>query len=87
MERDLGVHRTREFVGHYSGDEVIYILEGSAEIEYLGKKFTLRPGDSSRFVSGTNATWVVTDRVKKTFRIEKPGPIINVMRGITSHFD
>jgi uncharacterized cupin superfamily protein len=76
-----------KFVWHYSVDEVIYVLEGSAEIEYLGSKFTLHAGDSTRFVAGTVATWVVTDRVKKTFRIQNPGPLIKAMRVIFGYFD
>jgi uncharacterized protein len=75
------------FAWHYSVDEVIYVLEGSADIEYLGKKFTLHAGDSTRFVAGTIATWVVSDRVKKTFRIEKPRPLIKVMRDISAYFE
>jgi len=75
-----------KFVWHYSVDEVIYVLEGSAEIEYLGSKFILNAGDSIRFVSGTIATWVVTDRVKKTFSDQKPGLLVKVMRGIVGYF-
>ena len=75
------------FVWQYSVDEVIYVLEGSADIEYLGKKFTLHPGDSTRFVAGTIATWVVPDRVKKTFRIEKPRPLIKAMRDLSAYFE
>jgi uncharacterized cupin superfamily protein len=71
-----------KFVWHYSVDEDIYVLEGSAEIEYLGKKLTLHAGDSTRFVSGTTATWVVNDRVKKTFRIQNPGRYIKALRSI-----
>jgi uncharacterized protein len=62
-----------KFLWHYSVDETIYILEGSAHIEYLGKAFTLNSGDSTRFVSGTTATWRVDNRVKKTFRIRNLG--------------
>ena len=71
-----------KFVWHYSVDEDIHVLEGSAEIEYLGNKFTLHAGDSTRFVSGTTATWVVNERVKKTFRIQNPGYLIKAMRRI-----
>jgi hypothetical protein len=69
-----------KFVWHYGVDEAIYILEGSAEVEYLGKKFTLKAGDSTTFISGTQATWVVSDRVKKTYRIENPGRLVRMMR-------
>ena len=49
-----------KFIWHYSVDETIYVLEGSAHIEYLDKQLTLRPGDSTRFVAGTTAVWLVT---------------------------
>ncbi len=70
------------FVWHYSVDEVIYILEGKADIEYEGRKFTLQPGESTRFVAGTSAKWVVDDRVKKTFRIQQTGRLVRWMRTI-----
>ena len=41
---------------HYTVDEDIYVLDGSAEIDYMGRKFTLRAGESTRFVAGTTAT-------------------------------
>lgn len=68
------------FVWDYSVDETIYVLEGSADIEYMGKTFTLHAGDSTRFVAGTRATWTVNDRIKKTFRIQKPGRVIKAVR-------
>jgi len=70
------------FVWHYSVDETIYVLEGSAEIEYMGRKFTVKAGDSTRFVAGTSATWTVDDHIKKTFRIQKPGRMIKAVRSI-----
>jgi uncharacterized cupin superfamily protein len=75
-----------KFVWHYGVDETIYALEGSATIEYLGKKFTLHPGDSTRFVPGTTANWEVPDRIKKTWWIRKPGPIVKVVRRILRIF-
>src|SRR4051812_28835063 len=45
------------FTWHYGTDESIYILEGSAEVVYLGRKFTLQPGDCTHFVAGTTANW------------------------------
>jgi uncharacterized cupin superfamily protein len=71
-----------KFIWHYSVDETIYVLEGSAHIEYLDKQLTLRPGDSTRFVAGTTAVWLVTEHVKKTFRIKKLGRVEKIMRHI-----
>jgi uncharacterized cupin superfamily protein len=62
-----------QFRWEYSVDEAIYILEGSADIEYLGNRFTLSAGDSTKFIAGTSANWTVPNRIKKTFRIYDPG--------------
>ena len=69
-----------QFVWHYGTDETIYILEGSAEIEYLGKKFTLAAGDSTHFAAGTSANWVVRERIKKTWVLYDPGRLVRFMR-------
>jgi uncharacterized protein len=69
-----------QFVWHYSTDETIYILEGSAEIEYLGKTFTLQAGESTHFAAGTMAKWHVRDRVKKTWTLYEPGKLARLMR-------
>jgi uncharacterized cupin superfamily protein len=69
-----------EFIWHYGTDESIYILEGSADVEYLGRKFTLRPGDCTHFVLGTTAKWSVTDRVKKCYTLYEPGRLVRKVR-------
>lgn len=66
----------------YDGDESIYILEGSAEVEYLGNKFTLGPGDSTHFTEGTTAVWHVPERVKKTWRIYELGRSGKMVRAL-----
>ena len=71
-----------QFVWHYGTDETIYILEGSAEIEYLGKKFSVSAGDSTHFAAGTTANWVVRDRIKKTWTLYEPGRLTRLMRRI-----
>jgi uncharacterized cupin superfamily protein len=72
-----------KFVWHYGGDESILILEGSVEIEYLGKKFTLSAGESAHFAAGTKATWVVNERVKKTFAVHKVGFLAKLARRLS----
>jgi len=69
-----------KFVWKYGVDETIYILEGSVDIEYLGEKFTLHAGDSTHFTQGTDATWTVRDRVKKTFTVYKVDFLSRVVR-------
>ena len=73
-----------KFEWHYGMDEAIYILEGVAEIEYLGKKFTLTAGDSTHFAAGTKAIWVVHEHVRKTFRLHEPGRLIKFMRRLVT---
>ncbi|QDL55819.1 cupin domain-containing protein [Rhodoferax aquaticus] len=64
------------FVWQYGLDEAIYILEGGVDIEYLGKRFTLKVGDTAFFYAGTSATWNVhAGGVKKTWTIYKPSKL------------
>lgn len=71
-----------QFAWHYGTDEVIYILEGSAAIAYLGRKFILRPGDRMQFGAGTIANWTVPERVKKSYTVYEPGRLIRAARRI-----
>ena len=73
-----------EFTWHYTEDEAIYVLEGGAEVEYLGRKFTIKPGDATRFAAGTTAKWVVPDHIKKTWILYEPGTLVRMMRRIFS---
>jgi uncharacterized cupin superfamily protein len=73
-----------EFTWHYDEDEAIYIIEGGAEIEYLGHKFTVHPGDSTRFAAGTTAKWTVHDHIKKTWTLYEPGSLVRIMRRLFS---
>lgn len=63
-----------KFEFHYQSEETVYILEGSAEVEYLGNTLTLEPGSSTSFAFGTKAIWTVPERVRKTWWIHsEPG--------------
>ncbi|MGA8005541.1 MAG: cupin domain-containing protein [Burkholderiales bacterium] len=75
-----------KFVWKYNVDESIYILDGSVELEYMGKKLTLRPGDSTFFAAGTEATWTVRDHVRKTFRIYQVSRTTRLMRRLLTAF-
>jgi len=68
------------FVWHYGVDETIYILEGSAEIEYLGRRFTLGAGDCTHFIAGTAANWSVAERIKKSYTLYEPGSLVRKVR-------
>lgn len=61
------------FEWHYSHDEAIYILEGGVELEYLGKKFSLKAGDSAFFRAGTVARWKVPQHIRKTWTLYDAG--------------
>lgn len=73
-----------EFTWHYQEDEAIYVIEGGADIEYLGRKFTIHPGESTHFAAGTTANWTVHDHIKKTWTLYEPGSLVRVMRRIFS---
>lgn len=69
-----------EFTWQYGKDESIYILEGFAQVEYLGREFTLSPGDCTHFAAGTVSKWSVPDRVKKSYTLYEPGRFVRKMR-------
>jgi len=67
-----------KFEFHYKVDESIFILEGSAEIEYLGKRIMLEEGNSMHFLHGTVAIWTVPERIKKTWWIHSPSRLVRL---------
>jgi len=73
-------HGPAKFRYHYGADEAVYILEGVAEIEYLGKTFFLKPGDSTHFAAGSTAIWTVPEHVRKTFLLHDPGRGVKYIR-------
>jgi uncharacterized protein len=54
-------------------DERLYVLEGSVEVDYLGNRFTLVPGDTALFRAGTKATWDIQGKLKKAWVAHDPG--------------
>jgi len=68
------------FLWHYGVDETIYILEGTAQKEYLGKTISLAAGDSLHLATETNATWTVDRYVKTTYGLDNPGRVVRVLR-------
>ncbi len=57
----------------YTLDETVYVLEGSANIEYDGVVHALHPGSVAFFPAGSTATWDVPERIKKSFVLSNPG--------------
>ena len=73
------------FEWNFGLDETVYILEGEVEIAYLGKNFTLRPGDTAVFHAGTKAVWhVVSKHLKKSFTLYHPEKLVMAYRKITN---
>ena len=67
----------------YGVDETVHLLEGAVEIEYLGKKLVLRPGDTAFFRAGTKALWTVRERAYKSFILHDPGRLARLYRRVT----
>jgi uncharacterized cupin superfamily protein len=62
-----------KFEWHYQLDEAVYVLEGSVNIDYQGKQFTLKAGESAFFRAGTTAVWQVPQHIKKTWTLYDAG--------------
>ena len=61
-------------------DETVHLLEGKVEVEYLGRQFTLRPGDTASFHAGTRAVWTVRAHAKKSYVLHHPGRLVLLWR-------
>jgi uncharacterized cupin superfamily protein len=61
-------------------DETVYLHEGLINVEYLGERFTLRPGDRAHFNAGTTAVWHVPERARKSFTLREPGRLVRWAR-------
>ncbi len=72
------------FEWRYDVDETIHVLEGEAEVEYLGHKVTLRSGDVYTFHTGTRAKWQVKGFIKKSWAVHTPNAIGAWWRGLRS---
>lgn len=61
-------------------DEVVYILSGAVEVEYLSRRFVLKPGDSATFFAHTQATWHVSGHVQKAYALYLPNFAVRCYR-------
>ncbi len=60
----------------YTGDEMIYILEGEAYIEEeSGARHHLRAGDTCFCATGWTAKWTVPKYIKKVFVLRTAEPL------------
>ena len=75
------------FDWNYGVDETVHILEGMAQIEYLGETLILKAGDTAFFQAGTTATWIVPLRVSKSFVLHDPGLLSRMYRRVVDSLD
>ena len=71
------------FTWTYAGDEAVYIQEGLAEVEYQGRKFSLKPGEHAFFHVGTVATWTVPQHVRKSWTVHGANRLVRWFRDLT----
>lgn len=68
----FAAHGPSTFTWHYGVDEAVYIHEGEVTLDYQGRRFTARPGDTVFFHAGTDAAWTVPNYVRKSWTIYQP---------------
>lgn len=70
----------------FSMDETLILLEGTVEVEYLGKRFTIRPGESATFLADTKAVWHVPRHMKKAYTVYSPHRVVRLWRSVAGNF-
>lgn len=68
------------FEWRFHADEAVYIHEGLVEVDYLGRKFSLKAGDTAYFHGGTTATWTVPQHVRKSWTVHETGRLTRWLR-------
>ncbi|MFZ6656200.1 cupin domain-containing protein [Undibacterium sp. TJN19] len=61
------------FEWHYQLDETIYVLDGGVDIDYQGKHFSLKAGETAFFRAGTKALWHVPKGIRKSWTLHDAG--------------
>ena len=72
------------FEWRYQLDEAVYILDGSVELDYQGKRFTLKAGDSAFFRAGTTAIWHVPSHIRKTWTLYDAGKVARTFAKVSN---
>jgi uncharacterized cupin superfamily protein len=70
------------FEWRFGADETVHLLEGAVEVDYLGRRFTLKPGDVATFHSGTRAVWHVPVHAKKVYTVHQAGRLVRLWRTV-----
>jgi len=68
------------FEWSFALDETVHLLEGEIDVQYLGSRFKLRPGNTATFHAGTKAVWTIPEKAKKLFKLEHPGKLVLLWR-------
>jgi len=68
------------FEWNFGSDEVVYLIEGEVQVSYLGKQFTIRPGETSLFLQGTSAVWHVPNGLLKSYTLHHPPLLVRLWR-------
>jgi uncharacterized protein len=68
----------------FGTDETVHLLEGRVDIDYLGRRFTLQPGDTATFHAGTQALWHVPQHAKKAYTLYSPGRLVMLWRRLVA---
>ncbi len=74
------------FEWHFAFDETVHLLEGEIEVDYQGHRFTLRPGDTATFHTGTRAVWHVKQYSKKAYTLHRPGRLVLLWRWLADRW-
>lgn len=68
------------FEWNFGSDEVVYLIEGEVQVTYLGKQFTIQPGETSLFLQGTSAVWHVPKGLLKSYTLHHPPLLVRWWR-------
>lgn len=68
------------FEWRFGSDEVVYLIEGEVQVSYLGRQFTIRPGETSLFLQGTSAVWHVPKGLLKSYTLHHPPLLVRWWR-------
>ena len=70
------------FQWHFECDEIIYVLDGSVDVEHEGRRQRFGPGSLVFFPIGARTRWRVETHVRKLFIHRHPTPLARKLVGI-----
>lgn len=75
------------FEWQFESDEVVHVLDGRVEIDYLGQRFVLEPGSTAFFQADTRALWHVPTFMRKSFTLYHPSRPVRLIRQLIRLWD